>query len=653
LGEPFQLEVELYATRSGRVSLHLLQGNVPNQLDASRELRLEPGVTRAKFQTVVHVPGEVVYKLLLSSQGEDSIADNNQDSVRVVVAGRPSVLYVEGQPARANYLTRALSAQQFDVDLRQASALPTNAAEFARFDFLILSDVPATAVDATRQGLLERYVSEGGGFLFAGGEAGYQLGGWRNTTVERLLPVRMESSQQKDNPGVALALVIDRSGSMSGLPLEMAKAACEATVTTLSADDQIEVIAFDGAPTRYVRMQPARYVARIQGEIARIQVGGGTSIFPALDAAYQDLSVVQARRKHVILLTDGRAENQGIRDLVQAMLSDSITVTTVGLGDGVDSDFLRMISENGGGRYHHAPDPSHLPRIFTRETELVAPKSSHQDWFPVTQTARADFLSGVSIASAPLLHGYVATQLKPPPAQQILTHENGDPILSRWRVGLGYSLAWTSDLKNGWAVDWVRWPEFSKFVGQLVREHMRKRHQREIPMRVEVRGDSAVAIVDAFTRDERFENGLTSRLKVSGADAASTRDYAFRQVAPGRYEAELPLDQYGSFALTATHLREDQSGVLQKTAASFARFSNPYPREYARFEPDLSLLSELSLRTNGTLAPPVAKLFLADGEEVIEKLGLWPRLLPWMLGCFFLDLLLRRVRWFDRAFRGT
>jgi uncharacterized protein with von Willebrand factor type A (vWA) domain len=182
----------------------------------------------------------------------------------------------------------------------------------------------------------------------------------------------MDVQHKKDMPSVALSLVIDRSGSMTGLPIEMAKAACAATVGTLEGDDLVEVIAFDSSPRRYVKMQPARYRSRIQGEIAQIQPGGGTAIFPALDAAYQDISVVQARKKHVILLTDGRADSHGIRDLVQAMIAENITVTAVGLGDGADGDLLRLIADTGGGRYHHVPDPNSLPRIFTRETEMIA-----------------------------------------------------------------------------------------------------------------------------------------------------------------------------------------------------------------------------------------------------------------------------------------
>src|SRR5690606_6853280 len=261
-----------------------------------------------------------------------------------------------------------------------------------------------------------------------------------------------------------------------------------------------------------------RYRARIQGEIARIQPSGGTAIFPALDAAYQDIAVARARRKHVILLTDGQASRGGIADLVQAMIAESITVTTVGLGSGADTTLLRMIADAGGGRFHQVPDPNNLPRIFTHETELVTRQSAVVDWFPVVQTQRADFLSGISVATAPLLRGYTSTQLKPAPAQQILASDTGEPILARWRVGLGYAVAWTSDVKNNWAIDWLRWDNFGRFWGQLVREHMRTQSRRELKLRPETVGHCVRAWVDAFTQDEDVDKTLLWRVSVTGSD---------------------------------------------------------------------------------------------------------------------------------------
>ena len=106
--------------------------------------------------------------------------------------------------------------------------------------------MPKEALNPAAQDLVEKYVRDlGGGFLFAGGDAGYGLGGWAHTTFERLLPVRMDAERRKEMPDVAMMLVIDRSGSMTGLPMEMAKAACIATLGALQPDDLLEVIAFD------------------------------------------------------------------------------------------------------------------------------------------------------------------------------------------------------------------------------------------------------------------------------------------------------------------------------------------------------------------------------------------------------------------------
>jgi uncharacterized membrane protein len=655
IGQPFDVTAEVYASRATTAKARLYQGETLNGLEGVRDLTLKAGENEVTFKSVVRVGGEVTYALKLSDIADDRFAQNNGMDVTLDVPGRPQVLYIEGQPQRGSYLVSALSAQQFDVDLRPASAMPGSLRELERYDFFILSDVPREAVSDAAQDLIEKYVRDlGGGFLFAGGEAGYGLGGWGHSTLERLLPVRMDAERRKEMPGVAMALVIDRSGSMTGLPMEMAKAACRATVETLQGDDMIEVIAFDSTPQRFVKMQPARYRARIQNDIARIQPGGGTEIFSSLDMAYQDLSVVQARKKHVVLLTDGQAPVQGIKDLATGMLAEAITVTTVGLGEGVNQELLRSVADAGGGRFHLVPDPNSLPKIFTRETELIAQQAAVEEWFPVQQVGNADFLKGVAISAAPLLHGYVATQLKPAPAQLILQSDRGDPILARWRAGLGWAVAWTSDVKNNWSVDWLRWSGFSKFWGQFTREHMRIKRRQELPMQVEMRENTVHAVVDAFTADERFDNQLESKLVVTGPATTKgkgeRRDVPMRRTAPGRYEADLRLDDYGSFLLRAEHARIAPDGSLQPFASSFGHVSNPYPREYGRFEPDIELQARAAAAAGGTLDPDPAKVFDPQGEKIIYYRPLWSRFVLAAIVVFLLDLLIRRVRLFDRKF---
>src|SRR5208282_5283315 len=183
------------------------------------------------------------------------------------------------------------------------------------------------------------------------------------------------------------------------------------------------------------------------------------------------------KKKHVILLTDGVAPTEG-REVINQMAGEGITVTVVGLGTQIDETMLKWISDTGQGRFYKVPDPNNLPRIFTREAELISKNAAMEEYFQPRPVNPADFLRGIDIGSAPFLHGYVATKMKPAPAQEILESELNEPILARWHVGLGWSLAWTSDVKNLWAVEWLRWPGYGQFWGQLVREHMRQKKRQ-------------------------------------------------------------------------------------------------------------------------------------------------------------------------------
>lgn len=655
IGESFEIHADLYASRATTCKARLYQGEALNGLEGVKELTLKAGDNDVVFKSVVRVAGEVTYAFELTDLVDDKFKENNRIAVTIDVPGRPTVLLVDGNPSQASYLSTALSAQQYDVDVRQASAFPGSLKELERYDFLILSDVSAEAFGPDAQNLVEAYLRDlGGGLLFAGGENGYALGGWMHTTMERLLPVKMDSEKKKETPSVALSLVIDRSGSMQGQPMEMAKAAARAAVDVLQPDDLVEVIAFDSAATRYVKMTQARRKSRIDGDIARIQPGGGTEIFPALDAAFQDLSVTQARKKHVILLTDGKAPTGGIRDVVQAMAAESITVTTVGLGNDLDDALLTMIKDVGGGRYHKVPDPNALPKIFTTETEVVSRQAAQEDWFPVTQVGPAGFLSGIDISQAPYLHGYVSTQMKPAPAQEILRSDRGEPILARWRVGIGQSLAWTSDVKNRWAVEWLRWPGFGQFFGQLVRENMRTKHRRELDMKTEVVAGEVRATIDAFGADERFENGLDSTLTVVGPmPSTDKREVPMKQTAPGRYEAAFLLDKYGSFLLRAEHKRPGEDGKKNAVAVSYGHISNPYPVEFSRFEPDKTTLAQVATATGGLVDPTPAQAFAPGEDKITYHEALWPRVIMAAIAVFLLDLFVRRVRIFDRKVVAT
>ena len=148
--------------------------------------------------------------------------------------------------------------------------------------------------------------SSGGGLLVAGGDAvfGEGAGGYRKTTLERLTPVTFE---RKDEPSVALILVLDRSWSMAGTSMDLCKAAAQAAVDVMTDEQSLGVLTFNDKFDWDVTLRNVgKNRDAIRQKIAAIEPGGRTLIFPALEQAYLALRNVKARAKHVVLLSDGR-----------------------------------------------------------------------------------------------------------------------------------------------------------------------------------------------------------------------------------------------------------------------------------------------------------------------------------------------------------
>ncbi|MSP63478.1 MAG: VWA domain-containing protein, partial [Myxococcales bacterium] len=356
LGAPFTVSAEIYASRAVPALVTLHQDEFENPGDGKRRVTLAAGRNLLTFKSEVKDAGFVRYRLAVSGLPEafhDRFPENDAAVASLAVKGKPRVLYIEGDPPAATYLARALQRENLDVDVRGPHGLPGAASGLLKYDLVIVSDVPASYVGLAQMAALESYVRDhGGGFLMAGGENSFGSGGYGGTQLEKLLPVRFDTEKKRDQPSLALVLAIDRSGSMQGEKLELAKDAAKASAELLAGDDLIAVIAFDAQAQPLVRLQRAANRIRIVSDIARLTAGGGTNLLAPLQEAYQELAPARAKVKHVILLTDGQASYEGISDLASEMAANKITISAVGVGTGADKTLLAMIAERGGGRFH-------------------------------------------------------------------------------------------------------------------------------------------------------------------------------------------------------------------------------------------------------------------------------------------------------------
>lgn len=636
VGEPFMLTARVFSTHETKATIQLWQNDFK---DGTQTVELKKGLNEIGFKTQVYEPGFREFKLQMQVQGEDFFKKNNEFVYSANVRGKPRVLYIEGELRARHYLERALKNENFEVETRGPYGLPDSIKEFERFDLVLVSDVPALHMSNHQMELIEQYVREfGGGFIMAGGESSFGPGGYFGAYIEKVMPVRFQPKKKRETPTLALMLVIDKSGSMNGDRIELAKDAAKATVEILQRTDKVGVIAFDDTVENVVRMQSASNRVRILSNISRIRASGGTNIAAGLSAAYEQLAITPARLKHVILLSDGQSDPSNIfSELLPAMRIENITVSTVAVGAQSDTTLLRRVAEGGRGRHYYTNNPYNVPRIFMKETSTVSRSSLVEEPFRPRVVKRAQALNGIPWESAPFLLGYVSTQAKSS-AELLMQTEQGEPLLARWRYGMGKSVAFTSDLKNRWAVEWIRWPGYAKFWAQLIRDTMRSDNRETLAMRTSVDQGAAHIIVDAIGDDDTFINDLSSQVQMT-SPSRKKQTIKLQQTAPGRYEAHVPLKEYGSYSLKAQH---DKDG--DTIAISLGSISYPYPREYLFVEPNREVLRRAADIARGTTDPTPAKLFDPMGEQVKYREELWPYFIMLAVVLLVLDLLMRRVR---------
>ncbi|HEY5948102.1 MAG TPA: VWA domain-containing protein [Kofleriaceae bacterium] len=645
VGQPFEVTAEVWATEAQSATLALQQDEFPNGLEPSKTVELREGKNLIKFKSDAKRAGATTYKLRLTKVEKDTEQKNNMAMMTAPVRGRPNVLYVEGgvlrEPGSASYLQKALEHENIDVSVRGPTGIPSNPKELEKYDLVMVSDVPAHLMGAGQMAALDTYVKGmGGGLIMAGGEDSFGSGGYERTTIENMMPVRFDSEKIKEQPDIALVLVIDRSGSMQGPKLEAAKESARVTAEVLSPNDIIAVVAFDSEAAVYVRPTRASSKMRISNDISRLQSGGGTNIFPGLKEAFEILQSTNAKVKHVILLSDGEAPTDGIAELVGDMRASRITVSAVGV-QGADRNMLAMIADNGEGRLYMVEDIGSLPKIFMKETQEAQKSQLVEDLIHVRVAKRVEAIEGTNVENAPPLHGYVTTKPKPT-SETILISDLGEPILARWRYGSGTSVAWTSDVKNRWSVDWIRWGGYPKFWAQVIRSSMRRKVYDSYDLYAKVADGRAQITVDAIDSGDKFVNELDTELQViDPANNKVTATVPMAQTAAGRYTADFKIQKYGSYLLKAVHKRNGNT-----VAESLGSVALSYPLEYLRSSPDIEPLKHAAQVSGGHDQAKASDVWDAQGEKVPYTEDLWPYVLLVVAGLFILDLYAKRVRLF-------
>lgn len=663
VGEPFQFDAWVFADVATEREVILRRDG---RILSRGPHALERGMNRLVFRDIARRGGVSSYSLEvvpLPGDSPDRRPENDRGLGAVSAVAAPAVLLLNEDGA-TDTLAKILTAAGIPVDTVSPTDFALTRLSLTPYRAVILEDVAAGRLGYTGMLALEDFVTErGGGLWMTGGRASFGIGGYHLSPLDVLLPVSMEMRQESRKMGVAIAMVLDRSGSMSApvaggqTKMDLANAGAASAIEMLSPMDSVAVIAVDSSPHEVVSLRPVEDALEIGSRVRKIQSqGGGIYTYTGLLAAGKALEDAPQQNRHIILFADAAdaEEPEGVPELLERFETLGITVSVIALGTDTDSDakFLFETAEAGGGDIYFTTEPAELPRLFAQDTLTMARSTFIEE--PTGTRGLSGLFTmgefGVSntsesgIVQFPDIAGYNLTYVRPEAALGGVTRdENTAPFFATAQRGVGRVAALTTQLGGTYGQGLLAWPELSAFVVSTMRFLLGQSAPEDLFGTLELVGNEAVVRVEV---DRESPTGApdTSRLDLHITMGDGTkREVPLAAVSEGLFEARVQLGSTG-VALGSLHLADDRVLALPPIAL-------PYSPEFQRVaDPGAGAaeLKSLALATGGGVLANLSQAF--EGPRAARRWRvITAELVLAGLLLLLLEITVRRLALFDSA----
>ena len=465
--------------------------------------------------------------------------------------------------------------------------------------------------------------------------------------MERALPVDMDVTSQAQLPRLALVIVTDKSGSMQGTvptgetKLDVVKSAALSVLELLNPFDRVGLLAFDADFEWTVPLTEAQNRDQVATDLATLQPGGGTVLYPALEEAYRELAGIEAAVKHVIVLSDGLTNPGEFERLARAMRAAKITVSTVAVGDDADAELMASIASWAGGRTYVTADPRNVPRIFMTETLLASRGLLVETRFlPLADgSAGAALRHRAVLAAAPArVRAHVPEAGCHARARCALRRAAARDLALRPGTGGRVHLGPHGPVGEGVGGVGVV-PPLRGAAGALDRAAGDLRGPAPRGVDLPRKGRDRGGRVGRAGRVRERARGLGGR---RGSAAGPARSGARAVRAAGRYEGTFAAEGAGDWVVTVSARSADGAVSIRTVGASVS-----YPEEYLDTGVNRELLEGLAAATGGGVVDPddagsLERLLRRERGPSSRQVTLWPLLVALALGCFFLDVVVRK-----------
>jgi len=206
----------------------------------------------------------------------------------------------------------------------------------------------------------------------------YLLAGQKQTSYIRVGLTGIPINDTGRRTAVNVAIVLDKSGSMTGEKLRKAKDAAFASIDRLGPNDIVSVIAYDQTVDVLVPATKVSDRQTLRASIEKLSAGGSTALFAGVSKGAAEVRKFLDRQRvnRIILLSDGQA-NVGpsspadLGNLGASLIKEGISVTTLGLGLDYNEDLMTQLARKSDGNHYFIENSTDLARQFGYEFDDV------------------------------------------------------------------------------------------------------------------------------------------------------------------------------------------------------------------------------------------------------------------------------------------
>ena len=647
--EPFIIGVTVRGHEDGKVPITIYQDGKAIS-PKNTEVELVNGVGKVEFSSRLGRSGSYKFAAEITPK-QDAHIGNNRSERWLEVTGGPRLVIVTKY--QNDPLVSSLRSQGVSV-LTVTNPSELHLGHLSNTKAVIFNNIPAHEVPGKFLDALDFYVKEqGGGFMMVGGKHSFGSGGYFQSSIDPLLPISMELKNDHRKLAVALAIVMDNSGSMgmtvpghkgkSMTKMQLANNGAANAISLLGSQDSVSVYAVDDRPTTIVKQQ--KILGNKNKLMRRARTvragGGGIFVYTGLNDAWSKLKTVPIGTKHIILFTDAAdSEEPGdYKKLIAEMNKAGATISVIGLGTNKDADaaFIEDIAKRGKGRIFFTEKAADIPKLFAQETVTLARSAFIEE--PVKTIASGHWveISPNQINWMKQVDGYNLSYARPNATTSLqTTDEYNAPLVAHSKVGLGRTAAISFPLGGEHSTAVRNWESYGDFAQTITRWLMGDKLPSGIGLRHKLDGTRLTLdlLYDTEEWAEKFAQEPPLIKLLEGSSGGEGYEVPWKRISPGKFSLTKDLEE-------GTLIRG--SVKVGDQAVPFGPFIVGSSTEWAFDKERIAELRTLSSQTGGRQLTDLSKAWVRPPVQHLADIRV-PLAIA-LLVIILLDALITRTGW--------